>query len=176
MRPPAGARHDARHADRAAEQASQLLELDEPLAAADPPPAADDDAGVRQRHLAGLRRTRAGPGRAGPPRHAGAKDWTTGAPLGRGRRRLDDVLRDRQAADRAVERRLLEEAAGPALADEPEGLAGLDLDAVRGHRPAGERRGVGDDLVAAIRPGAEDRWAVVEAASSATAGPSAAGA
>src|SRR6185295_2058338 len=47
--PPAGARDDARTADRGTEQLGQLLEVGEALAAPDAAPAPDDDLGIAQR-------------------------------------------------------------------------------------------------------------------------------
>ena len=56
---PAGARHRARAADRAAEQRRELLDHREALGRADPATAGDDDVGVGQRDPAGGRRRRA---------------------------------------------------------------------------------------------------------------------
>ena len=48
VRAPAGTRHSARDTDGCSEQAGELLERREALGAADPTPAPDDDAGLRE--------------------------------------------------------------------------------------------------------------------------------
>ncbi len=54
VRSPAGGRHHAGNPDRAAEERGQLIQLGEPLGASDTATAADDDAGIGERDLAGF--------------------------------------------------------------------------------------------------------------------------
>ena len=158
VRPPAGAGHDPRHADRPVEQPGQLLELAERLGAAHAAAAADDDPGVGQRDLAGLGRDPGRrPGPAGPRRiSVGANVSTLTAPG-------DGASSGGVACSAIVTKRTGPSSRASSSRLPPQrwrvtsnGVAGPQLDAVGGHRRAGHRGGVGQDLLAAIVAGRQD--------------------
>ena len=157
VRPPAGRGDDARHADGPAEQGRELVELREALGAPDAAAATDDDARVGQRD-----RPLLGRDARGDPDAEVAIGQVRGERLDRGRRgargrggRRERVRRDRQQADRTVEPGLLEQAAAPALAGDLPRVAGPDLgDSWRPAARPSPSRGVGQDLRAAVAPGA----------------------
>src|SRR2546423_5043011 len=156
MRPPAGTRRDARHADRTTEQSRQLVQDAERLRATEPPTAADDDLCVGEVEAA-YRRLLPTDDPYAQVRFGQLRFER----LDRGRCAggfLDrrGMGRDRQQWRPAIERRVFEQASGPALAYDPEGRAGGDLDAVRGHRQAGPRTDMGHHFVAAFAARRED--------------------
>src|SRR5438128_4487389 len=135
VRPPAEAGHRPRAANRAAEQAGELLQRGEAFRTADTSAPADDDARLRERDFSGngldlrlkshakvlfLQRRR-----KGISRDLGA----AGQRLGR-----QCVGRERQELDPAREVRFLEQAATPTLPRHGEWITRHDLGAVGGHR------------------------------------------
>ena len=142
VRTPAGHRHRPRAADRAAEQAGELLDRREALGRADAAAAGDDDLGVRERDAAGRRRDRS---RTRTTRSASASV---------GREALDRARRSRprppatacgatvSSARPRVQVGLLEQAPAPAHAGERDGVARRDLECSsrRAARRAAQRR------------------------------------
>jgi hypothetical protein len=157
VRPPAGARDGARAADHAAEQARQLLEHAEALRGADAAAARDDDRRLCKRQAT----------RRGVDALRDLHDEILGAQfrperLDRGlacRRRLhrERVGGDGEQLQRAVQTRLLEQAAAPAHTRHLGGVPRCGGDAIGRERRAGHDRGVREDLVAAIAAGGDDR-------------------
>ncbi len=156
VRPPAGARDDARAADRAAEQLRELLDDREALRRADAAPAADDDLRLGKRHAAARGHGRLEhangqlvPGQVGHERLDGPRlpKWL----------RRDDVRGDTEQCGRAVDAGLLEQASTPALPHDRDRVARHRRDAVRGERQVEPRRKVPDDLVAPVAARGDDR-------------------
>ncbi len=158
VRPPAGARHDPRAADRAAEQPGQLLEVAEPFGAADASPAADDDLRVGERDPALLGRfaardaTGRGRARTGSPRRSRrpARRPPSGSPAGTA---FGATVSSRIGASSQHSSRRL-----PAQRWRVIRYRLARFDRRRSWRPAAGQPGgdAGEDLVAALRPGADD--------------------
>ena len=122
VRPPAEARHDARAADGAAEQRRRAPPAcSNPSAEPDAAAAADDDLCLGERDAGrGLRLAPDDPATRSAGSSSGSKLVTVGAgALLVPTSTRDGVRRHGEQPDRRVERRVLEQAAGPALAHEP---------------------------------------------------------
>ena len=140
--------------------AGQLLELREALRAADAATATDDDLGVRRarrRHRSGSTGATTRDGEVGVGR-AAARTWRRPAPAPPAAPSTATACGATVSSfDRRVERRVLEQAAGPALAGRAATARRRDLD--RRSRPsAGPSRAadVGHHLVAAVAARGDD--------------------
>ena len=190
VRAPAEAGHDARAADGAAEQAREVLELPERRPRADPAATADHDLGIGQRDAARRLRLRGRPpARPGPRARSSDRSVVTVGAGALRRRRSTATACGATVSRRtgASQRGVLEEAAGPALADDPPGSPRGPLRARprRRSRPSARRRerpraraprcparcrprrrppGAGLSMTLADRRGPRRRRVVVEAA------------